>query len=49
MNDDYEKNFRKFSVYQRCPRCSKLSLHSANGKIICGSCGFEQNIPSIGE
>ena len=45
--EDWKKQFEKFKVVQKCPRCGELSLKFMEGKIKCGSCGFEQNTQNI--
>ena len=44
---DWKKQFEKFKVVQKCPRCNELSLKYLNGKINCSECGFEQNIGEV--
>ena len=52
MNHDEEhwrKQFEKFSVAKKCPKCGKLSLIYREGKIICSECGYEQNVAKVGK
>jgi len=52
MNHDEEhwkKQLGKVKVVQKCPKCGQLSLKYEKGKLICSSCGFEQNIGEINE
>jgi len=44
--EDWKKQFEKFKVVQKCPKCGQLALKFVEGKIKCSDCGFEQNIPS---
>ena len=45
--EDWKKQFEKFKVVQRCPKCGKLSLKFVEGKIKCSDCGYGQDVPSI--
>ena len=45
--EDWNKQIEKFKIVQRCPKCGKLSLKFAEGKIKCSDCGFEQNVGEI--
>ena len=45
--EDWKKQFGKFKVVQKCPKCRELSLKFTEGKIKCSKCGFEQNIANI--
>ena len=45
--EDWKKQIEKFKIVQRCPKCGKLSLKFAEGKIKCSDCGFEQNVGEI--
>jgi len=50
MNPDEEnwrKEFEKFKVVQRCPKCGEISLKFVEGKIKCSKCSFEQNVGEI--
>ncbi|MBL7055710.1 hypothetical protein ISS07_02235 [Candidatus Woesearchaeota archaeon] len=42
-----EKSMETFKPVQRCPKCNKLSLSYADGKLRCSECSFEENIPEI--
>ena len=46
-NDDTEKKVRKFSVVKECPKCRQLSLSFKDNKLVCSSCGYNENIPSV--
>ena len=47
--EDWKKQFEKFKVVQKCPKCGQLTLKFVEGKIKCSDCGFEQNIGEINE
>lgn len=50
MNHDdehFKKDFEKFKLAQKCPRCGKIELKFVEGKLLCSNCGFGQNIGSI--
>ena len=50
MNHDgekFENKIRKFSVVQECPKCGQLSLAFRKGKIVCASCGYNEDIPMV--
>jgi len=50
MNPDEEnwkKEFEKFKVVQKCPKCGELSLKFSEGKIKCSECSYEQNVANI--
>ena len=47
--EDWKEQLEKFKIVQRCPKCGKLSLKFAKGKLKCSSCSFEQNIGEINE
>ena len=42
-DEDWKKDFEKFKVVQKCPKCGQISLKSTEGKIICSNCSYEQN------
>jgi len=42
-----EKSMENFKPVQKCPKCGRLSLTYANGKLRCSECSFEENIPDI--
>ncbi|MBS3132017.1 hypothetical protein J4212_06290 [Candidatus Woesearchaeota archaeon] len=43
----WKEEFEKFRIIQKCPRCGSLALSFVDGKLLCGECGFEQNIGQI--
>ena len=45
--EDWKKQFEKFKVVQKCPKCGELSLKFSEGKIKCSKCSFEQNVGEI--
>jgi len=50
MNHDEEKwqeKVQPLKPVSRCPKCGSLSLSYARGKLKCGECGFEQDIPRL--
>ena len=50
MNHDeehFKKQFEKFSLVKKCPKCGKLSLNFNEGRLICSECGFEQVIGKV--
>jgi len=50
MNHDEKRWMEKAGRIQpttRCPECGSLSLAYASGKLKCGKCGFEQDMPRL--
>ena len=50
MNPDeerWQKEFEKFKIAQKCPRCGEITLKFVEGKILCSNCGFEQSVGEI--
>jgi len=46
-DEDWKKDFEKFKVVQKCPKCGQISLKFKEGKIKCSNCSFEQNVGEI--
>ena len=44
---EQKKEFEKFKLTQKCPKCNELSLKFIEGKIKCSNCSFEQNVANI--
>ena len=50
MNHDeghWKKELEKYKIVQKCPRCGKIELKFAEGKLMCSNCGFMQSIGEI--
>jgi len=45
--ENWNKEFEKISVVQKCPKCGEVSLKFLHGKIKCSECSYEQNVGEI--
>jgi ribosomal protein S27AE len=45
--EHWKRELEKVSLVKKCPKCGKLSLGYAEGRLVCSECGFEQQLGKV--